>query len=212
MEVVDQEWVSRPWSLGLAMRTSRYWFLCVLKFTGGITVQMIFVHQVAYLVEGDYGAMQAASVVGLIGLVSVFGKIGWGWAADTLGREITYTLGVACLLIGIGLLVATRLVSFPPLLYLYGITFALGYAVSAPLWPAAVSDLFAGPRFGSIYGFVDLFAGLGQALGSWLGGYVFDLTGSYFLAFGIAASASVFSAAAFWMVAPRKVRRVRRRR
>ena len=211
MEVVDQEWASRPWTLGLAMRTSRYWFLCTLKFVGNIAVQMIFVHQVAYLVDGGYDRMQAASVVGLIGLLSVGGKILWGWTADNIGREVTYTMGAACILAGIGLLVVTRMVDFPPLLYLYAIVFALGYAVSAPLWPAATSDLFAGPRFGSIYGFVGLFAGLGSALGSWFGGYVFDLTGSYVFAFGVAAGASVLSAAAFWIVAPRKVRRVRRR-
>ncbi len=211
MEVVDQEWASRPWTLGLALRTTRYWFLCTLKFVGNIATQMIFVHQVAYLVDGGYDKMQAASVVGLIGLLSVAGKILWGWSADTIGREMTYTLGVTCLVGGIGLLVLTRVVPFPPMLYLFGIVFAMGYAVSAPLWPAATSDLFAGPRFGSIYGFVGIFAGLGSALGSWFGGYVFDLTGSYIFAFGTAAAASLLSAAAFWIVAPRKVRRVRRR-
>lgn len=210
LEVVDEEWVGRPWTLALALRTPRYWLLCSLKFLGNIAIQMIFVHQVAYLVDCGYDKMQAASVVGLIGLLSVLGKILWGWSADTLGRELTYTIGIICLVSGIGLLGVTRLVPIPAVLYLYGVVFALGYAVSAPLWPAVTSDLFAGPRFGSIYGFVGIFAGLGSALGSWFGGYVFDVTGGYVPAFAVAAGASAFSGAAFWLVAPRKVRRVRR--
>jgi hypothetical protein len=54
---------------------------------------MIFVHQVIYLVDGGYDRMLAASIVGLIGLLSVVAKVFWGWAADNIGREMTYTLG-----------------------------------------------------------------------------------------------------------------------
>ena len=63
---------------------------------------------------------------------------------------------------------------------------------------------------GSIYGFISVFNGFGNALGAWLGGYVYDLTGSYAMAFGVAIVSKAASAGALWIVAPRKVRRVRR--
>jgi hypothetical protein len=51
------------------------------------------------------------------------------------------------------------------MLYLYAAVFALGYAVSAPLWPIVTSDLFAGRNFGAIYGFITLFSGSGMPWG-----------------------------------------------
>ena len=210
MEVVDTQWASRDWTLGMAVRTTRCWLLAAVKFLGGIATQMIFVHQVVYLVDGGYDRMLAASIVGLIGLLSVAAKVFWGWAADNIGREMTYTLGCAAMVLAVGLLWLARVAPSSQMLYLYAAVFAFGYAVSAPLWPVVTSDLFTGRSFGSIYGFITLFSGFGNALGAWLGGYVYDLTGSYAIAFGVAIAGKAASAGALWIVAPRKVRRVRR--
>ena len=210
MEVVDQAWASREWTVGTAARTTRCWLLAAVKLLGGIATQMVFVHQVVYLVDAGYDRMLAASVVGLIGLLSVVAKVFWGWAADTIGREMTYTLGCVAMVLAIGLLGLTKVVPSTGMLYLYALVFAIGYAVSAPLWPVVTSDLFAGRHFGSIYGFITVFNGIGNALGAWLGGYVYDLTGSYAIAFGVAVVAKAASAGVLWIVAPRKVRRVRR--
>ncbi|MBF8261859.1 MAG: MFS protein, partial [candidate division NC10 bacterium] len=52
MEVVDREWAGREWTVGMAVRTTRCWLLAAVKLLGGIATQMIFVHQVVYLVDG----------------------------------------------------------------------------------------------------------------------------------------------------------------
>jgi len=209
--VIDPHWANRAWTVNSAARTMRLWLLCGVKLLGGIATQMIFVHQVVYLVDGGYDKVLAASIVGLIGLISVGAKVFWGWAADNIGREMTYTLGCVAMAIAVGLLALTRVIPHTSLLYIYALLFAIGYAISAPLWPLVTSDLFAGRRFGSIYGFVSLFSGFGNALGAWLGGFVYDLTSSYAIAFGVAVIGKLASAAALWVVAPRKVRRVLRR-
>ena len=210
MEVVDAEWAGREWSVRAAARTTRLWLLAGVKLLGAIATQMIFVHQVVYLVDAGYDRMLAASIVGLIGFLSVVAKVFWGWAADTIGREMTYTLGCAAMVLAIGLLAAAGAAPSSGILYLYAVVFAIGYAVSAPLWPVVTADLFTGRHFGSIFGFVNVFNGFGNALGAWLGGYVFDVTGSYAIAFGVAVAGKAVSAGALWIVAPRKVRRVRR--
>ncbi len=209
LEVVDPEWASRQWNVGMALRTSRFWFLGIAAFIGHIATQMIFVHQVAYLVDAGYDGMMAASIVGLVGFLSVGSKVLWGWSADTIGREMTYTLGCVSMVLAIGLLAMIPMVPSSTLLYVYAVMFALGYGISAPLWPTVTADFFTGPHFGSIYGFMPIFNGFGSALGSWFAGYIFDLTGSYTIAFEVAAVAMPVSAAALWFVAPRKVRRVR---
>lgn len=211
IEVVDPEWTGREWTIGMAARTARCWLLSGVKLLGGIATQMIFVHQVVFLVDAGYDRMLAASTVGLIGLLSVAAKVLWGWAADNIGRELTYTLGCAAMVLAVGLLWLAKVAPSTGMLYLYAGVFALGYGVSAPLWPIITSDLFAGRSFGSIYGFITVFNGFGSALGAWLGGYMFDVTGSYAIAFGVAVAGKAASAGVLWIVAPRKVRRVRTR-
>ncbi|MCC6990415.1 MAG: MFS transporter [Acidobacteria bacterium] len=210
IEVVDRAWASREWNVAGAIRTSRLWLLAGVQLLGGVTTQMIFVHQVVYLVDSGYDRMLAASVVGLIGLLSVGAKVVWGWAADTIGREMTYTLGCLAMVVAVGVLVATPVMPSVWVLYVYALLFAIGYAVAAPLWPVVVADLFAGRNFGAIYGFIAIFNGLGNAVGAWLGGYVHDLTGGYGAAFAIAVVGKLASAALLWAVAPRRIRRVRR--
>ena len=209
MHIVDAEWANRAWTVPTAVRTMRLWLLSAVKLLGGVATQMIFVHQVVFLVENGYDRMLAASVVGIIGFLSVGAKVLWGWAADNIGREMTYTLGCGAMIVAVGLLALAAVAPSPAVLYLYAAIFALGYGVSAPMWPIVTSDLFAGRKFGSIYGVISVFSGFGNALGAWVGGFVYDLTGSYAIAFGVAIAAKAASAGALWIVAPRKVRRVR---
>ncbi len=72
----------------------------------------------------------------------------------------------------------------------------------------STADLFAGRHFGAIYGFVCIGQGLGGALGAWVAGYVFDVTGSYHAAFALAAVSFLCSVLCLWLAAPRFVRRV----
>lgn len=206
--VVDRKWASYPWTISSALRTARFWLLLANLLLSVLTNQMLWVHQVAYLVDTGYDKMLAASVAGFAGLVSMPGKIFWGMVADRLGRELTFTLGIATMLLAIGLLVLTGFVQAVWLVVVFAVTFALGYAINAPLTPSAAADIFAGRRFGSIYGLLNVGMGLGGAFGAWLAGYVFDVTGSYVVAFALAAVCSTASVLCMWLAAPRKVRRV----
>jgi MFS family permease len=74
------------------------------------------------------------------------------------------------------------------------------------LLAAIPADLFAGRHLGVILGAAHGGGGLGGFIGPYLGGFIFDVTGSYQIAFGIAAIAIAGSAAATWLAAPRRVR------
>ncbi len=206
--IVDRQWVERDWTVNSAMHTRRYWLLFLTLILNNIATQMIFVHQVAFLVDGGYEKLLAASVVGLVGFFSIGAKIGWGWVSDRLGREITYTMGLTTMSVAVAALIGTRFTTFPLLLYLFPLTFAMAYGVATPLGPAVGADLFSSRRFGAIYGTIGVANGLGSAIGAWFAGYVFDVTGSYFIAFACAAGSSLLSIVAMWLVAPRKVRLV----
>ena len=177
----------------------------------GAHIQMLWVHQAAYLVDGGFDRLLVASALGLSGLVSMPAKVLWGIVSDRFGREVTYTLGVTTMVVAIALLILTRFVPVAELMFLFSVAFAVGFAVTGPVSPVAASDIFGGKNFGAIYGVMCIANGVGSAFGAWMAGYVFDVTGSYFVAFGAAMAASSISALCLWLAAPRKVRRVARR-
>ncbi|HEX2988748.1 MAG TPA: MFS transporter [Chloroflexota bacterium] len=205
---VNLKWTTTAWTLGSAVHTYRYWVLAFMMMLANIGTQMIMVHQVAFLVDGGLDKLLAASIAGMVGMFSIGTKAGWGWMSDRLGREVTWTIGLSSTLLAITLLISTRLAPSPLVLYLYPLVFAFGYGATAPLTPAVVSDLFAGRNFGVIYGSLVIANGIGSAIGAWFAGLIFDLTGSYFIAFGLGGVCSLISIACMWVVAPRLIRRV----
>lgn len=191
------------WTLAAAGRTWRFWGLALAFMTGNVVPQMLFVHQVAYLVDQGVAALAAAAVGGIAGLVSIPGKFAWGILSDRTGRELTYSLGFGCIGVSIGLLVLAGAYPGSGLLYLYAVVMGLGYAVTAPVMPAISSDVFGGPGFSAIFGSLHMALCLGTAVGSWGGGKIFDVTGSYTVAFWLALGLAVFSPALLWVVGPR---------
>ena len=73
-------------------------------------------------------------------------------------------------------------------LYPATILFAAGVSAAITLFPAIVADIFGSKHVGSIAGFIFAFAGLGTAIGPYLGGLIKDTSGSYVAAFLIMAS------------------------
>ncbi|MBI2089655.1 MAG: MFS transporter [Deltaproteobacteria bacterium] len=69
--------------------------------------------------------------------------------------------------------------------YAAAVLFGIGHAAGNPTYGAVIGDIFGGSHVGTIFGFLEIGFGIGMALGSWLGGALFDLTGSYRLAFAL---------------------------
>jgi MFS family permease len=190
------------------VQTARFWLLGAYIVLCILTNQMLWAHQAAYLVDAGYDKMLAASLVGVAGLLSMPSKIVWGIVCDRVGREMGYTLGAATMLLAIVVLVLVGTVPSVWLVLLFALLFASGYSVYAPVAPSAAADIFAGRSFGAIFGTMNVGMGLGGAAGAWLAGFVFDATGSYLIAFALAAICTLASVVAIWLAAPRKVRRV----
>jgi len=153
-------------------------------------------------------ALLASYVVGLIGIMSLGGKILWGGLSDKIGREITYTMGIASLMLSIIFLILFSVFPLPTMMYFFSIFFALGYAVTATHLPLVTADIFAGPAFGTIFGSLMIFNGIGGAFGAWFAGFVYDVAGSYVPVFIILIACCTVSCMNIWWVAPRKIRRV----
>jgi MFS family permease len=203
---IDREQPSRARSVATVIRMSSFWLLTACFVMTPLSDQMLFVHDVAYLVDGGYDKMLAAAVAGVTGLVSIPGRILWGMTGDRVGREIAYTIGIGIMVLAILLLVLAGFFPSSWLVLLFAITFGIGFA-SAAVIPSAAADLFEARDFGVVYGLLNVSIGVGAALGAWSGGYIFDATGSYLLAFAIAALSATAGVGSMWLAAPRKIRR-----
>ncbi len=193
-------------TLRTAMAGRRFWLLSAATLATSFLNQMLLVHQVAYLVDHGVTALVAASVVSVIGVGSIVAKGAGGWASDRFGREVTYTFGVAMVLASIGCLGLVALVPSPGWAYLYGLLVGVGYAVTAPLMPAVISDLYRGRHFGAIFGAIHIANALGGSSGPWVAGRIFDVTGGYAAALAVAVVAGVASVVTLWIAAPRRGR------
>jgi MFS family permease len=192
------------WTLATAVRDGHFWALAGVFFSGNVATQMLLVHQVAYLVGHGVTPLAAAAVGTAVGLASIVGKMAWGAMSDRTGREVAYSLAFSCTAASVGALALAGEYPQTLLPYVYGILIGLGYAGTAPLTPAAASDLFRGPGFSMIFGTLHLMLTIGAAVGSWGAGRIFDWTGSYALALVMGLIASVIAPALMWVAAPRR--------
>lgn len=167
------------WSLLQALRVPVFWGLFGALCLSSLGLQVLNVHLVALLAQVGVSRMTAATVGGLVNMVSLGGRVGCGWVTDRVGRAPAYTMAMLCAMLGMGALLgmsrdnaAWMLVVF---VTIYGISKGSGSIVIA----AKAADVFQGERLGTIFGLISAASGLGGALGPWWAGWLVDRAGSY---------------------------------
>ena len=206
--ILDEGWASQSWTVDRAITTKTFWLLGFSFFLANLVTQTIFTHQVAFFVDRGLEALLASYLVGIVGIVSIGGKILWGALSDRIGREITYTMGIICSILGMFWLILFNLFPTSSLPYFYAIFFGMGYAVQATLPPLITADFFEGQGYGSIFGIIMIFIGIGGAFGVWFAGFLHDQLGSYVPVFIITILCALFSCLNIWWAAPGKIRMV----
>ena len=206
--IVDQAWAAVDWTLPNALKTYRFWLLCLSSFSmWGITQHIMVAHHVAFAIDLGYSRIYASSVLSLFGIFFAVGSLA-AFVSDRIGRENTMIIGAIIGISGVLVLLFMKNSSDSWMLYYYAITFGFSNGVSAPTIAASATDIFQGPRVGATLGFVWFSFAIGAAIGPWLGGWIFELTQSYEIAFLMAIGWFALSGAALWGASPRKVRRV----
>ena len=208
MQLVDPAWAAVDWTLAKAARTGRFWLLCLATFSlWGIMQNLLLTHHIAFAIDVGYPKFYASAVLALFGLTSAFGSLA-SLVSDRIGRESTYILATVIGITGMIILMLIQDASRPWMLYYYAISLGLSFGLCSPTIAASVTDIFQGPRVGAIVGAIWFAFALGGTIGPWLGGWLFELTGNYFLAFFTAMVLFAVSCLAIYLAAPRKVRRV----
>ncbi|MBI2227929.1 MAG: MFS transporter [Deltaproteobacteria bacterium] len=189
------------WTAKLALRSLQFWLLFFARVCAASGTTVIVTHQVAHVVDVGYSKLLAASVFGLAGITSSFGRVIFGFIADLLSKQAAYTLNILMTMVGVGALMMLHDPSQTWLLYVYVIFFGIGFGSRAVIFSALTADIFSGKGFGSILGYSTVAVGVGGALGSWLGGALHDWTGSYIIAFALSSLVLAGSDICIWVAA-----------
>ncbi|MDT7835706.1 MFS transporter [Aquabacterium sp. OR-4] len=180
---------------GLAPRLALA-LLCVAGTACCVAMAMPQVHIVAYCGDLGYGVARGAEMLSLMLGCGIVSRLVSGAICDRIGGVRTLLLG--SLLQGLALLL---FIPFDGLLSLYLVSalFGLFQGGIVPSYAIIVREHFAAARAATTTGWIIMFTLFGMALGGWMSGKVFDLTGSYHAAFlnGIAWNALNFSVALF---------------
>ena len=187
------------WTVKQALTNSSFWLLFSARVLASLGNQIIVTHQVAHAVDVGYPKIFAASIFGIMGVVSIAGRLGFGYLADVMRREVVYTWVQIVSAVGTVALMATTDNSMPLFLYIYAVFYGLGQGSRALVLSAISIDVFKGKNFGAIFGYFTLSVGVGGAIGAWLGGYIFDVTRSYMVAFSISLACLISSIFVVWL-------------
>ena len=197
---------AREWTLAAALRSREFWLVTAAFTCLNSPVQLVLTHHVAHLVETGLPKLLVAGIVGLIGVISIPGKIWWGYLADRWWPEWIYSAGCACVVAGVLILLGIGPASPLWSLYVYALLMGVGYAVSPAMTPIMCGLFFGGPHFGVIFGCLNMLYHAGGAAGIWLAGYAHDLTDTYRLPFAAAMVSASATVLLVWLAAPRRLR------
>ena len=185
---------------------SGFWLLALGFFVCGFQVVFIGVHLPSYLVDQHLPASVGTTVLALVGLFNIFGTYIAGWLGGRMSKPR--------LLTGLYLLRAVVIVLFlwfPVTTFsacLFGVAMGLLWLSTVPLTNGTVATLFGVRNLSMLGGIVFLFHQLGAFLGGWLGGLVYDHTGSYDLVWQLAIALSLLAGVLNWPVREEPVARL----
>ena len=183
--------------------------LCVAGVACCVAMSMPQVHIVAYCSDLGYGPARGAEMLSLMLACGIVSRLASGWISDHVGGLRTLLLGSTLQMIALFLFLPFKgLVS----LYLVAALFGLFQGGIVPAYALIVREHFTPREAGARVGTVLMATLFGMALGGWMSGAIFDLTGSYRAAFinGIAWNLLNVSVVAFLLYrAPRPWRPLR---
>ena len=177
---------------GAALRTPAFWAMTLGLMGCGFTDFLMTTHLPPYATDLGMAPAVAANAVSLWAAANVLGILTAGAVATRVGTRgalvLTYGVRAASLFY-------LPLVREPWQLYVFAALFGATFFTTAPLASTLVGQLFGPAHHGAIFGASNLFHHSAGALGSYAGGLVFDLTGSYRPIFLVSALIVVGSAA-----------------
>lgn len=171
-------------SLKQAMGTTSFWLFLPVMFVCGSGDFLVAAHLVPMVTDFNISATVAANMLAWVGLLSMGGILIAGPVSDLIGNRIPMALTFALRLVLFILIISHQsLVSF----YIFAAAFGFTFLITAPLTTTLVGKLYGYSHVGLISGFITMVHHLGGGFWAYMGGVIFDKTGSYQWSFIISA-------------------------
>jgi len=179
-------------TLRYASRHRGYRLLTLGFFTCGFQLAFIATHLPGYLLLCHMPVGLGATALSLIGLFNMIGSWACGWLGGRWRQQ--YVLAWLYLIRGGAIALFVVLPTTSVTVVVFAAVMGLTWLGTVPLTNGLIAKVFGTRHLGTLFGVVFLSHQLGSFLGAWLGGYVFDTTGSYSLIWGATAVAGLVAA------------------
>jgi MFS family permease len=183
-----------------------FWLLTAGYFVCGFQVVFIGVHLPSFLRDQQLSASIAVTALALIGLFNIFGT----YIAGQLGARHTkkYLLSGIYALRSVVIIIFISAPMTPLSVYLFAAAIGFLWLSTVPLTNGIVAHIFGVRYLSMLSGFVFFSHQMGSFCGVWLGGYLYDKTGSYHGVWMIAIALGVFAALINWPIHEKPIARL----
>jgi len=178
------------WSLSGALRAKSFWLIVGAFTLAYFGTAAVIAHAIPFFQDMGLSPQLAATMLGSATGVSILSRVAAGYVADRL--SVRYVTIFAFLLQLLALVLLLEAGS-PAMLWVFVVVFGLAMGAMFAVEPLVVSTYFGLASFGAIYGGLWALEAAGWAGGAPLAGYIFDISGSYDLAFIIFIAATLLA-------------------
>ncbi|HJN22540.1 MAG TPA: MFS transporter [Rhodospirillales bacterium] len=164
-------------ALSEASRHGGYWYLNAGFFVCGFQILFITVHFPAYIIDSGLTAATGAAALALIGFFNIFGTYMCGFLGTRWPKK--YLLSSLYFLRSLVIIAFLLLPKSEVSVLVFASAIGLLWLGTIPLTSALVAHIFGVRYLSTLFGIVFFSHQMGSFLGVWMGGYLYDLTGSY---------------------------------
>jgi len=182
-------------------KTTVFWNMCSIHFLGCVGHAVIIIYIVPLAVSEGVSVVAAAGLLTVMSGVSVFSRMATPILSDNFGSKPVMATAYVLQALPVIMLFWTHDLW---LFYVFAANFGIRYGGESGGFPILNRRYFGLAPIGSAHGSQMLGAGLGMALGGWIGGPIYDITGSYNIALMISIGASLFGFVGILMLEPTK--------
>jgi MFS family permease len=175
-----------PGDLGLrdAMRTGSFWFFTLAMFICGSGDFLVTTHLIPFVTDQGISSTTASNMLAWFGLISLAGILIAGPVSDLIGNKTPIALTFLLRFLSFILILYDQSLTSS---YIFALTFGFTVLITAPLSTTLIGRIYGFSHIGIITGFINTMHSFGGGLWTYLGGLIFDQTGSYRLAFILSA-------------------------
>ena len=172
---------------GYMRKTSAYWNMSSIHFLGCVGHSVILVYIIPLAIQNNMSVLQASSLITLMSGTSVISRLVTPMLCEKYGTK--FVMGWFYFLQGIPVIMLFG-ASDPMMFYGFALFFGVGLGGESAGFPILMRQYYGFAPSAAPHGTQMLWAGLGMALGGWVGGIVYDIYGNYNIAFVISILAS----------------------